>query len=228
MEPPSLTRDWSCPCWRGEEKGLQVPEWQGGQEPGKWIRRRSNGTLSTFLRPPRATITVIRGEDEMSQSSSVAKASTGSVPVGAPGPAGPGSDPPHAHPRMEIGISPTWAKTTSQDISGQCPACQQVNAQQERWTHSGVRNRGELPGDHWEIGFTEVRPPSSSYTFLFIFVDTFSGWPEVYPTKFLLNKVPPGCELPVTRRSAVRPAFTAATGNFIALTSLKVLHRLST
>ncbi|XP_058433791.1 uncharacterized protein LOC124090177 isoform X4 [Marmota monax] len=92
----------------------------------------------------------------MSQSSSVAKASTGSVPVGAPGPAGPGSDPPHAHPRMEIGISPTWAKTTSQDISGQCPACQQVNAQQERWTHSGVRNRGELPGDHWEIGFTEV------------------------------------------------------------------------
>ena len=49
--------------------------------------------------------------------------------------------------------------------------------------HTGVRYRGERPGQHWEIDFTEVRPGKYGYRYLLVLVDTFSAWVEAYPTK---------------------------------------------
>ena len=49
--------------------------------------------------------------------------------------------------------------------------------------HAGLRYRGEGPGQHWEIDFTEVRPGKYGYRYLLVLVDTFSGWVEAFPTK---------------------------------------------
>ena len=43
----------------------------------------------------------------------------------------------------------------------------------------GTRYRGEEPGQHWEIDFTEVRPVK----YLLVLVDTFSVWVETFPAK---------------------------------------------
>ena len=49
--------------------------------------------------------------------------------------------------------------------------------------HTGMRYRGEEPGQHWEIDFTEVRPGKYGYRYLLVLVDTFLGWVEAFPTK---------------------------------------------
>ena len=43
--------------------------------------------------------------------------------------------------------------------------------------------RGEQPGKYWEVNFTEVKPGKYGYKYLLVFVDTFSGWVEAFPTK---------------------------------------------
>ena len=47
----------------------------------------------------------------------------------------------------------------------------------------GKRTRGEWPGAYWEVDFTEVKPGKYGYKYLLVFVDTFSGWVEAFPTK---------------------------------------------
>ena len=47
----------------------------------------------------------------------------------------------------------------------------------------GRRPRGERPGVYWEVNFTEVKPGKYGYKYLLVFVDTFSGWVEAFPTK---------------------------------------------
>ena len=49
--------------------------------------------------------------------------------------------------------------------------------------HTGMRYRGEEPGQHWEIDFTEVRPGKYGYRYLLVLVDTFLGWVKAFPTK---------------------------------------------
>ncbi|KAL6084130.1 hypothetical protein STEG23_032496 [Scotinomys teguina] len=46
-----------------------------------------------------------------------------------------------------------------------------------------LRLRGHWPGIHWETDFTEVKPGLYGYRYLLVFVDTFSGWIEAFPTK---------------------------------------------
>ena len=71
----------------------------------------------------------------------------------------------------------------------------------------GMRYRGERPGKHWEIDFTEVRPGKYGYRYLLVLVDTFSGWVKAFPTKKktamivakkILKKIVPRFGLPVT------------------------------
>ncbi|XP_040325361.1 uncharacterized protein LOC121026634 isoform X1 [Herpailurus yagouaroundi] len=50
-------------------------------------------------------------------------------------------------------------------------------------TAQGHRKRGTIPGAHWEVDFTEVKPDKYGYKYLLVFVDTFSGWTEAFPTK---------------------------------------------
>ena len=49
--------------------------------------------------------------------------------------------------------------------------------------HTGMRYRGEEPGQHWEIDFTEVRPGKYGYHYLLVLVDTFPGWVEAFPLR---------------------------------------------
>ena len=83
---------------------------------------------------------------------------------------------------------------------------------------SGTRYRGEEPGQHWEIDFTEVRPGKYGYRYLLVLVDTFSGWVEAFPTKGetatvvakkILEEIVPRYGLPVTMGSDNRPAFVS-------------------
>ena len=68
-----------------------------------------------------------------------------------------------------------------QQIVGDSEACVKVNAGRLRLP-LGVRARGHQPGIHWEIDFTEVKPGMYN-RYLLVFIDTFSGWVEAYPTK---------------------------------------------
>ncbi|KAK1346720.1 hypothetical protein QTO34_000580 [Cnephaeus nilssonii] len=54
----------------------------------------------------------------------------------------------------------------------ECKPCQMVNAQPSKLSQ-GKRLRGDRPGSYWEVDFTE----------LLVFIDTFSGWVEAFPTK---------------------------------------------
>ncbi|KAB0340131.1 hypothetical protein FD754_023382, partial [Muntiacus muntjak] len=88
----------------------------------------------------------------------------------------------------------------------------------EKKQHSGTRYRGEEPGQHWEIDFTEVRPGKYRYRYLLVLVDTFSGWVEAFPAKGetaivvaknILEEIVPRYGLPVTMGSDNRPAFVS-------------------
>ena len=47
----------------------------------------------------------------------------------------------------------------------------------------GTRIWGQQPGANWEINYTEIKPGTYGYKYLLVFIDTFSGWVEAYPTK---------------------------------------------
>ncbi|KAK1328778.1 hypothetical protein QTO34_010933 [Cnephaeus nilssonii] len=64
----------------------------------------------------------------------------------------------------------------------ECKPCQMVNAQPSKLTQ-GKRLRGDRPGSYWEVDFTEVKPARYGYRYLLVFIDTFSGWVEAFPTK---------------------------------------------
>ena len=59
---------------------------------------------------------------------------------------------------------------------------QQVNAYVAK-SKQGKRPRGEWAGVYWEVDFTEVKPGKYGYKYLLVFVNTFSGWVKVFPTK---------------------------------------------
>nr|XP_042139416.1 uncharacterized protein LOC121831685 [Peromyscus maniculatus bairdii] len=69
-----------------------------------------------------------------------------------------------------------------QQETSSCPACAQVNPGKAHLSR-GSHLRGHRPGVHWELDFTEVKPGLYGYKYLLIFVDTFSGWMEIFPTK---------------------------------------------
>ena len=92
--------------------------------------------------------------------------------------------------------------------------------------HTGIRYRGERPGQHREIDFTEVRPGTYEYRYLLVLVDTLSGWVEAYPTKKetatmvvkkLLEEIVPRFGLPVTIGSDNGPAFVSQIVQGLAL-----------
>ena len=71
-----------------------------------------------------------------------------------------------------------WAK----EVVEQHKLCQQVNAYAAK-SKQGKRPRGERPGAHWEEDLAEVKPEKYGYTYLLVFMDTFSRWVEAFPAK---------------------------------------------
>ncbi|KAK1327537.1 hypothetical protein QTO34_013039 [Cnephaeus nilssonii] len=76
----------------------------------------------------------------------------------------------------------------------------------------------EALGEHWEVDFTEIKPPASGYKYLLALIDTFSGWVKAYPirtettsivVKKLLQEIISSFGLPVVIGSDNSPAFIA-------------------
>lgn len=117
---------------------------------------------------------------------------------------------------------------TARDSVGWCVACAQVNASPSPLVReAGTRRRGDHPGEHWEVDFTEMTPASGGYCYMLVFIDTFSGWAEVFPTKgetaqvvvkHLVNDIVPRFGLPVQLGSANGPAFIAKLTQLLAST----------
>ncbi|XP_037677956.1 uncharacterized protein LOC119523258 [Choloepus didactylus] len=107
----------------------------------------------------------------------------------------------------------------AKEVSRRCHVCTQVNPSHVSTPATpGHRLRGQLPGEQWEIGFTELPPRPGGYKYLLVLVDTFSGWVEAYPTQSesaqvvankLLAEIIPWFGLPVTMGSDNGLAFIA-------------------
>ena len=94
-----------------------------------------------------------------------------------------------------------------------------TNAGHSRYA-PGRRLGGDRPGAYWEVDFTEVKPAKYGNKYLLVFIDTFSGWVEAYPTKKEtanvvakkpLEDIITGCGLPTLLGSDNGPALTNLT-----------------
>ena len=116
------------------------------------------------------------------------------------------------------------ASTLIEQVTSACKVCQQVNAGATR-VPAGIRTRGSRPGTYWEVDFTEVKPHYAGYKYLLVFVDTFSGWVEAYPTrqetahivaKKILEEIFPRFGLPKVIGSDNGPAFVSQVSQGLA------------
>lgn len=64
-----------------------------------------------------------------------------------------------------------------------CPTCQAVTAASTTSTVTGTRVQSKHRGANWEMDCTELKPGKYSYKYPLVFIDTFSGRVEAYPTK---------------------------------------------
>ena len=110
------------------------------------------------------------------------------------------------------------------EVAESCQACVQVNASKTK-IRAGTRVRGHRPGTHWEIDFTEVKPGLYGYKYLLVFVDTFSGWVEAFPTKHetakivtkkLLEEIFPRFGMPQVLGTDNGPAFVSQVSQSVA------------
>ena len=45
-----------------------------------------------------------------------------------------------------------------------------------------VKHWGSYPGEDWQVHFTAM-PKTQGFSYLLVFIDTFTGWIKVFPTK---------------------------------------------
>ena len=71
---------------------------------------------------------------------------------------------------------------------------------------------------YWEVKFTEIKPARYGNKYLLVFIDTFSGWVEAFPTrtemanvvaKKILEEIFPSFRIPKVIKSDNGPAFVA-------------------
>nr|XP_038953257.1 protein NYNRIN-like [Rattus norvegicus] len=126
--------------------------------------------------------------------------------------------------REEIGLHLLGQGQALREVTENCKACAQVNPGKVK-NGIGTRPRGHRPGIHWEIDFTEIRPGMYGYRYLLVFVDTFSGWVEAFPTKHetakivtkkLLEEIFPRYGMPQVLGSDNGPAFISRVNQLVA------------
>ncbi|XP_032745407.1 uncharacterized protein LOC116888229 [Rattus rattus] len=126
--------------------------------------------------------------------------------------------------REEINLCFLNRDKAIQEVTESCKACAQVNPG-KTMIGQGVRPRGHRPGIHWEIDFTEIKPGIYGYKYLLVFVDTFSGWVEAFPTKHetakmvtkkLLEEIFPRYGMPQALGSDNGPAFVSQVSQLVA------------
>ncbi|XP_035296978.1 protein NYNRIN-like isoform X3 [Cricetulus griseus] len=72
--------------------------------------------------------------------------------------------------------------TIIKEVIESCQACTLTNAARP-FKEPGKRMRGDWPGIYWKVDFTEIKPGKYGNKYLLVFIDTFSGWVEAFPTK---------------------------------------------
>jgi transposase InsO family protein len=69
-----------------------------------------------------------------------------------------------------------------EQIVHNCVPCQKVNACRSK-AAPGKGLLGDRVGTYWEVDFTIIKPGKYGYKYLLVFIDTFSGCVEAFPTK---------------------------------------------
>lgn len=69
-----------------------------------------------------------------------------------------------------------------EDLVNSCQACQVTNAISNP-PNPGTWLQGKKPGAYWEADLTEVKPGKFDYRYLLVFIDTLSGWTNIFPTR---------------------------------------------
>ena len=115
-------------------------------------------------------------------------------------------------------------RKTAQKVVEACQACALTNTS-KAYREPGKRQRGDRPGVYWEVDFTEVKPGMYGNKYLLVFIDTFSGWVEAYPTKTetakivakkILEEILPRFGIPKVIGSDNGPAFVAQVSQGLA------------
>lgn len=114
--------------------------------------------------------------------------------------------------------------STIKQVVDSCQACALTNAARP-YREPGKRRRGDRPGVYWEVDFTEIKPGKYGNKYLLVFVDTFSGWVEAFPTKSetaqvvakkILEEILPRFGVPKVIGSDNGPAFVAQVSQGLA------------
>ncbi|XP_051497575.1 uncharacterized protein LOC127395146 [Apus apus] len=93
---------------------------------------------------------------------------------------------------------------TVKSMVDRCETCLKNNPKVENRIKFGSIDKGNVPGQNWQIDFSEL-PRKGGYRYLLVLTDTFSGWPEAFPcrtnkarevTKILLKEIIPRFGVP--------------------------------
>ncbi|RMB90849.1 hypothetical protein DUI87_32773 [Hirundo rustica rustica] len=67
-------------------------------------------------------------------------------------------------------------------VTRQCDICLQTKPKNTPKPKLGQIGKGHGPGQQWQIDFSEL-PRKGGYRYLLVLTDTFSEWPEAFPTR---------------------------------------------
>ena len=118
----------------------------------------------------------------------------------------------------------TGLSDLAEEIVKSCKACAMTNTGHFVYTPE-KRLRGNWLEVYWEVEFTEIKPARYGNKYLLVFIDTFSGWVEAFPTrtetanvmaKKILEEIFPRFGIPKVIRSNNGPAFVAQVNQGLA------------